>query len=315
MPQSSGRYQNLEDLNSGRDEINWYWRLIALVSSWMILGGYLILPNAFMRDPELRFSKGVLSILIVTIMTTGYSFTALLCFACRNWLFQAESVFLPALIASALGLLTVLWSFASSTRFIWNTAAIITVALAGFSSLLYGVLLISTHRKIQRFRKQISSMPNYADSHDKNYITNYIKNVYPSAVNSGTNIPPTEQEQINQHLARLLMKNDPGPSPEAWQSTFNISLPEDPSHEAGGREILHGRRTNTHHGLYEPERQIQSPGRSTWNRMAGAIAGHRGRSDTLTVQGRGRDATRSDGDTPRALSREERRREIELGQL
>jgi len=36
----------------------------------------------------------VLSVFIVALLTAGYSFTALLCFACRDELFQAERVFL-----------------------------------------------------------------------------------------------------------------------------------------------------------------------------------------------------------------------------
>lgn len=55
---------------------------------------YLILPGLYSRDYELRFSQAVLSVFVVALLTAGYSFTALLCFACRDDEFQAESVFL-----------------------------------------------------------------------------------------------------------------------------------------------------------------------------------------------------------------------------
>ena len=55
---------------------------------------YLIIPALYDSDPKLRFSKGVLSIFVVALMTAGYSFTALLCFACRDEIFQAEAIFL-----------------------------------------------------------------------------------------------------------------------------------------------------------------------------------------------------------------------------
>ena len=55
---------------------------------------YLILPGLYANDPKLRFSKAVLSVFVVALLTAGYSFTALLCFACRNERFQAEAVFL-----------------------------------------------------------------------------------------------------------------------------------------------------------------------------------------------------------------------------
>jgi hypothetical protein len=55
---------------------------------------YLILPGLYANDPRLRFSEAVLSVFVVALLTAGYSFTALLCFACRNERFQADGVFL-----------------------------------------------------------------------------------------------------------------------------------------------------------------------------------------------------------------------------
>ena len=40
-----------------------------------------------------KLSQAVLSVFVVALLTAGYSFTALLCFACRNDEFQAENVF------------------------------------------------------------------------------------------------------------------------------------------------------------------------------------------------------------------------------
>jgi hypothetical protein len=58
---------------------------------------YLILPGLYANDPDqLKFRQAILSVFVVALLTAGYSFTALLCFACRNELFQAEGVFLYA---------------------------------------------------------------------------------------------------------------------------------------------------------------------------------------------------------------------------
>jgi len=55
---------------------------------------YLILPGLYAKSSDhLRFSTAVLSVFVVALLTAGYSFTALLCFACRNDEFQAENVF------------------------------------------------------------------------------------------------------------------------------------------------------------------------------------------------------------------------------
>jgi hypothetical protein len=52
------------------------------------------MPALYDSDPKLRFGKGILTVLVVALMTAGYSFTVLLCFACRNKIFQAEAIFL-----------------------------------------------------------------------------------------------------------------------------------------------------------------------------------------------------------------------------
>lgn len=57
---------------------------------------YLILPGLYAKDAQLRFTEAVLSVFVVALLTAGYSFTALLCFACRNKRFQAEGVFVCA---------------------------------------------------------------------------------------------------------------------------------------------------------------------------------------------------------------------------
>lgn len=60
----------------------------------MTLHRYLLLPGLYAKQHSLRISEAVLSVFVVALLTAGYSFTALLCFACRNEMFQAEGVFL-----------------------------------------------------------------------------------------------------------------------------------------------------------------------------------------------------------------------------
>jgi len=55
---------------------------------------YLLLPGLYAKDSQLKFSQAILSVFVVSLLTAGYSLTALLCFACRNEFFQAEGVFL-----------------------------------------------------------------------------------------------------------------------------------------------------------------------------------------------------------------------------
>lgn len=69
------------------------------VETWTIVRltvhcSYLILPGLYAKEPQLKFSQAVLTVFVVALLTAGHSFTALLCFACRNEVFQAENVFL-----------------------------------------------------------------------------------------------------------------------------------------------------------------------------------------------------------------------------
>lgn len=55
------------------------------------------MPGLYAIDhSKLKISQPVLSVFVVALLTAGYSFTALLCFACRDVYFQAEGIFMYA---------------------------------------------------------------------------------------------------------------------------------------------------------------------------------------------------------------------------
>ncbi|KAF1952210.1 hypothetical protein CC80DRAFT_182290 [Byssothecium circinans] len=304
----SKRYVNLHP--SGDEHAAWYWRFIALAASWMILAGYLILPGLYARESQLKISQTVLSVFVVALLTAGYSFTALLYCACRNTVFQAESIFLPALISSAIGLLTIAYNFLASRAYVWGTAAISGTVISTTSTLLYGVLLLWTHRRIVKMKEAAASRSNLWS--EQSYYTNFVANMYPSASRSPSappEIPLSEDDRINQQMALLLMKNEPGPSPDASSATFRIDLPED-------REM--GERIANSQELVGTPPQAQQD----WNRPRADS-----RPDSLSEtqawerwQDRGRPTNRPSSigarsNHSRGLSREERRREIELGRV
>ncbi|KAF2792559.1 hypothetical protein K505DRAFT_307447 [Melanomma pulvis-pyrius CBS 109.77] len=305
----SKRYIHLHTREHERDQpAPWYWRLIALAASWMILGGYLILPGLYAKNPELKFSQAVLSVFVVALLTAGYSFTALLCFACRNEMFQAEAVFLPALTSSAIGLLTIAYNFLSSRRYEWRTAAISGTVISTTSTMLYAMLLLWTHRRIIKIKEARTSRSANLWS-EQSFYTNYIQNMYPATTTRSPSAHPpeislSEDDRINQQMAMLLMKSDPGPSPDASSATFRIDLPDDQEERdriANSSELV-GTPPQSH---------------SDWNRNRG---------DSLTEAqawerwDRGRTQNRpssigAQSTHSRGLSREERRREIELGHV
>ncbi|KAF2123455.1 hypothetical protein P153DRAFT_380084 [Dothidotthia symphoricarpi CBS 119687] len=287
MRSGSQNYINIDEYRAERRASTpWYWRLVALAASWMILGGYLLLPGLYAKDAQLRFRESVLSVFIVALLTAGYSFTALLCFACRNEVFQAEGVFLPALTSSALGLLSIAYNFSCSRSYTWAMPAITGVVVSTTATLLYSGLLIWQHRRIIHIKAHSRSPENLWS--DQTFYTNYVQNMYPTAVTNHTHTRsppppppqhPTEDDRVNQQMA-LLQMTDSRPSPDANSSTFRIDMPEDRN---GDRpENLSERQAWDH--WQERGRTAQRPV------SAGAASNH-----------------------SRGLSREERRREIELG--
>ncbi|KAF2120247.1 hypothetical protein BDV96DRAFT_642092 [Lophiotrema nucula] len=290
-------YINLHGLQRDRESTPWYWRLIALAASWMILGGYLILPGLYAKDPQLRFSQAVLSVFVVALLTAGYSFTALLCFACRNEMFQAEAIFLPALTSSALGLLTIAYNFLSSHRYEWGTAAITGTVISTTSTLLYAGLLLWMHRRIVKLKEASNSRSGNLWS-EQSFYTNFIQNMYPAARSGST--PPeltlTEDDRINANMALLLRKNDSGPSPDASSATFRIDLPDDREERermANSSELL-----GTPPTVYRTDSLAEEQAWQRWDR---------GRTQNRPA------SIGASSNHSRGLSREERRREIEQG--
>ncbi|KAH7066953.1 hypothetical protein BKA63DRAFT_131670 [Paraphoma chrysanthemicola] len=290
-----------------RESTPWYWRLIALAASWMILGGYLILPGLYATEPQLRFSQAVLSVFVVALLTAGYSFTALLCFACRNELFQAEAVFLPALASSALGLLSIAYNFGSSRSYTWGTSAISGTVVATTATLTYTALLLWTHSRIVKIKEKAGPRQLWSN---ESYYSNFVQNMYPTASRAPAASPEaiiSEDDRVNQQMALLLRKSDPRPSPDANSATFRIDLPEDLEQQeriARSQELV----------------GTPGPTHADWGRNRADS-----RPDSLSEQqawerwqDRGRTTNRPSSSDQRSnhsrgLSREERRREIELG--
>jgi hypothetical protein len=126
-------------------------------------------------------------------------------------------------------------------------------------------------------------------------------------------LPLTEDDRINQQMAMLLMKSDAGPSPDAASATFRIDLPED-------REEQH-RMANSSELLGTPPTQAAQ---RNWSRSR--ANSRPDTTDSLSEdqawlrwdRGRSQNRPSSVGarsNHSRGLSREERRREIEMGRV
>lgn len=287
-----------------------------MIASWMILIGYLILPGLYANEPKLKISQPVLTVFVVALLTAGYSFTALLCFACRNEFFQAEAIFRPALVSSALGLLAIAYNFLASQKEVykWGTASISGTVIATASTFLYGALLLWTHRRIVKLRETQPSRSANLWS-EQSFYNNFLQNMYPTAVRSNSQppeIPLTEDDRIKQQMALLLMKSE---SPDTSSTTFHINMPDDEEERRrlANSSELRGTPPSAHPDWNRNRNRDRANSRpdSLSEQQAWDIdyerAGDRGRTQNRPS------SVGAQSNHSRNVSREERRREIEMG--
>lgn len=133
--------------------------------------------------------------------------------------------------------------------------------------------------------------------------------MYPTAARSPAappEAPLPEDDGVNQQMALLLMRSDQRPSPDANSATFRIDLPEDIEHQervARSQELV-GTPGPAHTGWTRSRADSRPDSLSeqqAWERWQ-----ERGRTTD-------RPASMENRGHSRGLSREERRREIELG--
>jgi hypothetical protein len=217
----------------------------------------------------------------------------------------------PALASSALGLISIAYNFLSSHAYVWSTSAITGTVVSATATLAYGTLLLWTHHRIVKLADEAGTRQLW--SHEPSYYSNFVQNTYPAAMARSPAVPseavPSDDDGVNQQMALLLTKADQRPSPDANSATFRIDLPEDIEQQER---------------IARSQELVGTPGvaHSDWNRSRADS-----RPDSLSeqqawdrFQERGRTAHRPSSSDQRSnhsrgLSREERRREIELGHV
>lgn len=168
---------------------------------------------------------------------------------------------------------------------------------------------------------------------EPNYYANFIANMHPTARNNTAYDPgayppgASEDEMVAQQMAALLRKKDSGPSPDASSSTFrldwNFNEEDDADPLTGARRkptfdiagnvpVAMGRR-GLRPGIHDSQRS-RSEGRRTPTPLL-KITKAMGISSSSGGGERGRSENREAGESERAKSREERRREIEMANL
>lgn len=289
----------------------------------MILGGYLTLPTTFYDDPALRFNKGVLAIIIVALLTGGYSLTGLVWFACPSTLFRIDHIFLPVFSVSVFAFCATCYALASSPKYKFShPAAPTTLALTLASALLYGIFALMMRKNIKRMKGANQYAQNGAGTgtwQDNTYYQNFNQNMHPSAASRSPNSAyepyasrspssfdgnsmmtvtqqPSEEELVKQQMAKLLTRPDLGLHQSSSRSTFHLDWTpgEEPDVELEGS----GRR--------KQHRASDS------NQLSVPLAGRKRSKSAGTA---GRHSMPHPSPHGRSGSRDDRRREIEMNTL
>ncbi|KAK7545868.1 hypothetical protein IWX49DRAFT_395917 [Phyllosticta citricarpa] len=327
-------YMTVSDLNAEREAVPWYWRVTALLATWMIFGGYVIMTPLFHDNPNdmIAIDPKILTIFVIALFIVGYSLTGIVCVAVKSWEFQTESVFLPTITSSALGLLTALYNFLVYQHTQWNAATIIAIVLSAGMSIIYTVFFFLTTRRISKLRAKLTAERESTNAILQPETTPYdawIANMFPSVRRLPPDyIPPaehepyrpyyrTEEEVVNEQFAKLLKQREQESrlSPAASTSTFRIDLPQ--NDESDNEASPNARRTGTLRGMLRPQIPARSHGQLPHGHTlheyyavgASSVPGQ------LQDWNRGRSSARTETGAPRTKSREERRTEIELGRM
>lgn len=262
---------------------------------------FLVVPSTFDTQAQLRVSTTILGGFGVGLLTLGFSLAALACFCSRSWAFSAEHVFVPCIFVCLVGFLNVPYCFIVSTRFRWNALAMSTTIGAAVTAFLFTALYFFARRRLAPPRidqvghsdnidllRRHSNASATGSYHTQGYFANHFANMYPAArtAPSTTAItPPDERSDDNElqrrHMSDLLHKPEPHISPATSpfnRIEFNVDETESPIN-----------------GYYAPgannlsTRSLDDP---SW---------------------RSRNGSWVTNDSRRNSSRDERRREIEMG--
>lgn len=289
----------------------------------------MILPATFDSNGQYRVSRTALGCFSIALLVVGFAIDAVACLICRDRHFRIDCVLLPGLVSCILGLLTVLYSFIVSSRYVWNTTALIVTLGSAISAAVYATLLILACRKMAATRKHghrftplvaarpsLSSPSTYHTSasstyHASSFFENHVANTYPASLTTTSqahlspSIPPhelelTEEDLMRQQMLMLLadkseFQTSPGPASSDSFNRIDFSPTDD--FDATRNPRLSLLADNQRHPATSLSRQSSQ---QSWRRM-----------DDSHFQPW--DGVWRHGGLPRVVTREQRRQEIEQG--
>jgi hypothetical protein len=192
------------------------WKLLATLSTLLLLSGFLLLPITFDTDARLRSSLTPIIILVVLLTTAGLALMTVCWITCPSVLFRLETILLPGFGSCTLGFINIVWGLAITTGKYdtGNAAFSISLGVTLTCAIIFGVLAILCQRKIEKMARRGSGTESghhrwrssaYAPLTDPSSTsfhtpsTLYDGGTYSASVNPVNIIPPTPQSGHQSH--------------------------------------------------------------------------------------------------------------------
>lgn len=244
--------RTLIDLYNERDQTRWFWRMMANLSTLLIMAGcvkknswewqnanvrlsFLIYPTAFSDSPYLKVDQSATSIVAIILLALGFTVSVTLWFICTSWMFQLDIIFLCVL--SPLHYFAH-WKYLQLTRLIFSSSPCLSTCVFGLLNITF-YLAVHNRATSQWNSSSISAITLASIStliyavlslitFRKIHIVRSRDAMHRHTADADSIHLDPEDEQQRQQLLRLLQQRDSTKkvSSEASESTFRIDLPD-----------------------------------------------------------------------------------------
>ncbi|KAK5047448.1 hypothetical protein LTR84_006544 [Exophiala bonariae] len=243
----SRRYERMRetffDLYTERDALPSYYRAVALSSTWLALGGYIIFALAFTSEEEnLKIGRKPLIGVAATFLTIGYAISGLSAFFSRSLMFTFDAVLMPVLTSSFMGVFVTVANHALHRQFPISNQSLIYVPLviSCIATIATSAVAIITYRKISNIKSLDTQRRQHVKRWDRTSSVSYgdatsTSELLPMNNMNMNSITLPEDEAQRRQLLRLLLSRESAESPglTLTPSTYQITLPsENPNCDA-----------------------------------------------------------------------------------
>ncbi|KAK2735987.1 hypothetical protein FQN55_001890 [Onygenales sp. PD_40] len=258
----SPRYSELGlSLGMLEEDLHWYWKLFASLSSWLLLAGFVVFPLAIDRNAD-NLRGGTFAITAAAIALTAMGYIVCIGFALR-WRkrhYLVDFIYIPCFGSSLIGVFNVALNIIVRRLQPLDALAIAVITIASVSTAVFGAAAVYNSHNVLFVPRR----------------SNFRRRNEDPSLN--------DAELQRRQLLRLYLQNDAdrAPSPEVTQSTFRIDLP-DPGVDADEELTVKPPRQTYERGIpppspppgYDPSRRYdRSSSAGSISKGPGRIRGH-----------------------------------------